>query len=346
MNEQIFRDLVITPEYAGMRLDIFLASHGSLAAPWAEGFSRSEIQRMIDAGQITLNGVMAKPSARLRSTDSIHVRLTQPRDESILPEPLPLTIVYEDADCIVLNKAPGITVHPGAGRRSGTLVNALLHRWPELEGVGGFRRPGIVHRLDKDTSGVMVVARTAAAYQHLALQFQNRTAEKEYIALAVGRIQRDHGRIDLPIGRHRVDRKRMSSLHRVRRSRPALTEWSVMERFQTGAAQQRVHLTLLKLRPHTGRTHQIRVHLADLGHPLLGDQTYGRTKKNSRRPYLGPITLVEFNRQALHAQKLTIAHPRTGERMSFTVPLAPDFEILLRDLRMSGGAERSPAQRG
>jgi 23S rRNA pseudouridine1911/1915/1917 synthase len=220
-----------------------------------------------------------------------------------------------------------MTVHPAAGHWTGTLVNALLHRCPDLGGIGGVRRPGIVHRLDKDTSGVMIAAKSASAYQHLLLQFKNRTVEKEYLALAWGSVRGLQGVIDRPIGRHRFDRKRMSSVQRNQRSRAALTEWSVEERFEGG-----IQATLLRLRPRTGRTHQIRVHLADLGHPLVGDRIYGGRKSLKGR-HSSARALEEFGRQALHATRLTLSHPRSEKRLTFSAPLAGDLSTLLSFLR-------------
>jgi 23S rRNA pseudouridine1911/1915/1917 synthase len=244
-----------------------------------------------------------------------------------------LEILYEDADCIVINKAPGVTVHPAAGHWTGTLVNALLHHCPDLEGIGGVRRPGIVHRLDKDTSGVMIAAKNMLAYENLVLQFKNRTVEKEYIALAWGKVMPDKGVIDRPIGRHRSDRKKMSSLHFSQHSREAQTEWSVEQRFVLGGASLRATLSLLRLRPRTGRTHQLRVHLADSGYPLVGDRVYGNQRKGTAKILLRDPLLESFRRQALHAETLAVSHVRTGERIKFTAPFPDDFRQLLSHLR-------------
>jgi 23S rRNA pseudouridine1911/1915/1917 synthase len=244
-----------------------------------------------------------------------------------------LEILYEDADYIVVNKAPGVTVHPAAGHWTGTLVNALLHHCPDLDGIGGVRRPGIVHRLDKDTSGVMIAAKNMLAYESLVLQFKNRTVDKEYVALAWGKVMPDRGVIDRPIGRHRSDRKKMSSIHCCQRSRKALTEWTVEQRFVLAGAPSRPPLSLLRLCPRTGRTHQLRVHLADSGHPLLGDRVYGKRRKNATMALLHDSVLESFPRQALHAETLVVSHVRTGERMKFTAPLPDDFHQLLRHLR-------------
>lgn len=320
---------------AGSRLDLFLARHPSPAQTLGAAFSRSEIQRLIDEGQITLNGAKTKASARIKEHDRIDINLLPPRDSEIGAEALPLEILYEDADCIVLNKAPGITVHPAAGHWSGTLVNALLHHCPEMDGIGGTRRPGIVHRLDKDTSGVMIIAKNMAAYHNLVLQFKNRTVEKEYIAIAWGSVIGDEGVIDRPIGRHRSDRKKMSSVFFSKGSREAFTEWAVEERFALASANGASRfVTLLRVRPRTGRTHQIRVHLADCGHPLLGDRVYGNKRNHSARKLASEDGLVRLlSRQALHAEKLTIKHVRTGRTIRFTAPLAEDLVALLDYLR-------------
>ena len=323
--------LLIDVGSAGTRLDLFLADHFKRSRSSERELSRSEIQRLIGEGQITLNGAKTKSSTRIRSNDQIDIRLLPPCDATLGPEALPLDILYEDADCIVINKAPGVTVHPAAGHWSGTLVNALLHHCPDLEGIGGVRRPGIVHRLDKDTSGVMIVAKNMLAYQGLVLQFKNRTVEKEYVALAWGKMMPDKGVIDRPIGRHRSDRKKMSSIHFSQRSRKALTEWTVEQRFAFAGATSRVALSLLRLRPHTGRTHQLRVHLADSGYPLVGDRAYGKQRKSAKQTD-DPV-LESFPRQALHAETLVVSHVRTGERTKFIAPLPDDFDQLLRHLR-------------
>src|SRR6266850_937639 len=256
---------------AGMRLDLFLARQFMDGTAPRLGLSRAAIQKLIAEGQITLNNAVTKASTRVKSDDRIDIYFLPPRETGLRAEALPLDILYEDADCVVVNKAPGIVVHPAAGRSSGTLVNALLHHCADLAGVGGERRPGIVHRLDKDTSGVMIVAKNMRVFHQLVAQFKNRTVEKEYIALVWGGMRADRGTIDRAIGRHPSDRKRMSSLHMGGRAREAITEWWVEERFafDHNSAPLRA-VTLLRLRPRTGRTHQLRVHLADMGNPLIG----------------------------------------------------------------------------
>ena len=326
MNSKTSERLLIDPECVGKRLDVFLVERFEREPVHPSGtVSRSEIQRLIAHHQITLNGMPTKPSARLRATDYVDLQFEAPRDATPIAEALPLDIVFEDNDCIVINKASGMTVHPGAGHWTGTLANALLYRCPDLEGIGGIRRPGIVHRLDKDTSGVMIAAKTAMAHQHLVLQFKNRTVEKEYIALAWGNLKESSGVIDRPIGRHRSDRKKMSSMYRISRSRAARTEWIVEERFHADA-----EATLLRLRPRTGRMHQLRVHLADLGHPLVGDPVYGR--KHSKLS-AGNQEIQAFGRQALHSHRLSIFHPRSKQRMTFIATLPADMAALLAALR-------------
>lgn len=334
MNEVRTRQVRVDAQSAGTRLDVFLAGCFNPATNAGEGLSRAQIQRLIDDGQITVNGAKTKSSARIRTDDRIDIHLWPARDAGIGSEALPLAVLYEDSDCIVLDKAAGMTVHPAAGHWSGTLVNALLHHCPDIDGIGGVRRPGIVHRLDKDTSGVMVVAKNGFAYQSLVRQFKQRRVEKEYIAVARGRVSKERGIIDRPIGRHRSDRKKMSSMHFLNRAREAVTEWTVEERFTFGAgAPPCGFATLLRLRPRTGRTHQIRVHLADLGHPLVGDRVYGRKRQLGASQSLGDPLVESFPRQALHADKLIFDHPRTGNRLEFVAPLPDDLKGLLRHLR-------------
>ena len=325
-------------EQVGKRLDIFLSRE--LPSVWLHGeLSRSGIQRMIMEGHITLNGQKAKPGARIKLGDLIEVRWQPPKETALEPEPLPLEILYEDEDCIVLNKTPGMVVHPAAGRWSGTLVNALLHHCPDLRGIGGERRPGIVHRLDKDTSGVMVVAKHEEAFHRIAHQFKERGVSKEYLALVWGRVEPRQGVIDRPVGRHRADRKRMSSLYPLAPKREAATQWQVQDYFRVGLLQNRYGwVSFLRLKPQTGRTHQIRVHLADQGYPVVGDRMYGPKRTELLRSDIGVSALVEFPRQALHAERLGFVHPRTGTRVEFRASLPEDMQRMVDLLRKESSA--------
>ncbi len=327
------QQLIIDDRAAGVRLDVFVTrnfTEGQLSS-----FTRSGVQKLIGGGQITINGQKSKPSARLKINDLVEIQNLEPRRTILEPEALPLQIIYEDQDCIVINKAPGMVVHPAAGNPHGTLVNALLHHCSDLQGIGGEYRPGIVHRLDKETSGAMVIAKNDFAFHHLARQFKERTVEKEYVALVWGKLPCDDGVIDRPIGRHRSDRKRMSSLYPVAKRREAMTEWRVKETYRIKDADRgESWLSWLQIRPRTGRTHQIRVHLADLGHPVVGDRIYGfkRTSGNRSRN-AGPYA---FSRQALHAHKIGFQHPRSGTAMAWVAPLAEDICSLLRELDPTG----------
>ena len=297
----------------GIRLDVFIAER-------LPDCSRSLAVQLIATERFKVNGQARKPSYRLKAGDVVSGRLPVPQPCGFQPEPIPLSILYEDADIIVVNKPAGLVVHPAPGHRSGTLVNALLYHCPDLTGIGAELRPGIVHRLDKDTTGTLVVAKTAAALEHLAAQFKRRTVGKVYLALVHGRMPAPSGVVRLAIGRHPVDRKRMSTVSR--RGRGAETEWRV--RHVLG------EVALLELRLRTGRTHQIRVHCAAVGHPILGDPVYGRDRGSERRG---------LRRQMLHALRLELDHPRTGERMSFESPLPEDMLGVLRELGGEGGSE-------
>ena len=333
------QQMLVDSAASGMRLDVFVTRY-LLRESQPCGFSRSEIQRLIGEGEVTLNGNRAKPSARVRVNDRVQVKRPPPRESALEPEALPLTVLYEDSDCIVVNKMAGVVVHPAAGKTSGTLVNALLHHCPDIDGIGGERRPGIVHRLDKDTSGVMIVAKSAFAFRHLARQFKDRKVTKEYLALVWGRVRPETGAIDRPIGRHRSDRKRMSSVHYLSHRRAAVTEWRV-ERYFPPVADAGVGVSLLRVKPRTGRTHQIRVHLADLGFPVVGDKIYGRKRKKRTVNQARTPWLDLFPRQALHAEKLVIRHPRTDQRMEFLAPLPDDLRHLLKNLRRPSAGDET-----
>jgi 23S rRNA pseudouridine1911/1915/1917 synthase len=303
----------ITETAQGKRFDQFLAESGL-------PLSRSQAKKLIETKVILLNEKPAKPSHHLRTGDRITGTIPAAEPLSLAPESLPLSILYEDPSIIVVDKPAGIVVHPAAGNPSGTLVNALLHHCRDLSGINGVLRPGIVHRLDKDTSGVMVVAKDDLAYQALSRQFKNRAVEKVYLAIAHGHFEQDHGTIDMAIGRHPSERKKMST--HTKKGRIALTEWKVAERF--GAA------SLLEIHPRTGRTHQIRVHLSSIGHPILGDPLYGRKGRpgSIQDPVLRECT-KRIGRQALHAYRLGFIHPRTGQEVQFVAPMPGDMQEIL-----------------
>lgn len=297
---------------AGARLDVFLAGAAQIR-------TRSQAKQLIDAGRVRVDGVARKGSHVVRAGSVVDVDVPAPEPLSVEPEAVPLRVLYEDADVLAIDKPPGMVVHPAPGARRGTLVNALAYRLGELHGVGDAERPGIVHRLDRDTSGVLLVARTAAALEALARQFRERTIEKRYVAVVRGTLRPDTGVVDQPIGRHPHERKRMSV--RTRRGRAAVTRWTVLERLP-GA-------TLVALAPETGRTHQLRVHLAAIGHPIVGDRVYGARRAHGG----GPM----HARQALHAERIRFTHPGTGAPIEVRAPLPADLEELLAALRQPRG---------
>jgi 23S rRNA pseudouridine1911/1915/1917 synthase len=317
---------------AGLRLDLFLARWLSSDAQ-SVVFSRAEVQQVINEGRVSINGRQAKASTRLKPNDTIRVQNAPLRDSLLLPEDIPLEILYEDEHCIVINKAAGMLVHPATGRFTGTLVNALLHHCADLGGIGGERRPGIVHRLDKDTSGVIVVAKTQSAFQRLAHQFKERQVQKEYVAMVWGRVPEVSGLIDRPIGRHRSDRKRMSSRFSLAKSREAITQWQVEKLFKIGTAPTSPSwVSLLRLKPKTGRTHQLRVHLADMGFPIIGDRIYCHKRRRDQRENPSTHLLLAFPRHALHAEKLIFLHPFSQEAIALHAPLPQDMRDLLNML--------------
>lgn len=282
-----------------------------LALAAAAGVPRAQARRWIDEGFVTLNEASCRPSQRVQPGDVLEATPPDPVAIDLVPEAISFAVLHEDADLIVIDKPAGLVVHPAPGHSHGTLVNALLHHCTDLAGIGGELRPGIVHRLDKGTSGVMVVAKHDAALAALAAQFKGHTIERIYRALVRGTPSAESGRVEGAIGRHPRDRKRMSM--RTTRGRDAVTNWSVLRRFaRSGCAW-------LEIRPETGRTHQIRVHLASAGLPIVGDPTYGR----AREPGLA------LERPALHAAVLGFAHPTTGQRLRFESPLPTDLEVAL-----------------
>ena len=297
---------------AGARLDVFLTSV-------LGGHSRSQIQRLIKEGLVQVDGRPGKANQLMKAGQTIAVERPEATESDLKPEPLPLEIVYEDADLIVIDKPAGMVVHPAAGHASGTLVNALLHHASDLSGIGGEKRPGIVHRLDRGTSGLMVVAKNDAAHEELSRQFRSREVEKEYVALVWGEVQAGR-RIDAPIGRDPANRKKMSA--KARRSREAVTRIVKTEKFG-------VVLTLAHIAIYTGRTHQIRVHLSAIGHPIVGDSLYGGVHR--RVP--GDLRAVtHLARPFLHAARLAFSHPVEKRRMEFTSPLPADLQRVLDEL--------------
>jgi 23S rRNA pseudouridine1911/1915/1917 synthase len=304
--------IIVTDEHDGVRLDRFLAS--VIAAQ-----SRSHIQKLIKDGQVLVAGRDAKANQPVKVGQTITIELPEAVDPDVLPEALPLPIVYQDSDLIVVDKPAGMVVHPAAGHESGTLVNALLHHVDDLSGIGGEKRPGIVHRLDRGTSGLMVVAKHDAAHEELARQFHDREVEKEYIALVWGEVMAGR-RIDAPIGRDPVDRKKMSA--RARRSREAVTRIVRADHFGRT-------LTLAHVAIQTGRTHQIRVHLSAIGHPVVGDPLYGGVHR--RVP--GDLRAVtHLDRPFLHAARLAFTHPTDRRPMEFTSALPADLQRVLDEL--------------
>lgn len=299
-----------TAEESGKRLDAWLAE----AEP---EHSRARWQALIKDGFVTVNGEEVKPNFKLHKHDRVEWKIPEPVSTDVLPEDIPLNILYEDAHMIVINKPAGLVVHPAAGNESGTLVNALLHHCKDLAGIGGEKRPGIVHRLDKDTSGVMVVAKTEQAMSELARQFKARETGKEYLTIVRGVPYEKHGRVQSHIGRHPIHRKKMAA--EVRNGRKAISLYDVVEAFDQAS--------LLRVQIQTGRTHQIRVHMAHIKHPVIGDKLYGRAHAGG----------IQADRQMLHAEKLTLAHPDTGERMHFSAPLPEDMKVLLEALRAKKG---------
>jgi 23S rRNA pseudouridine1911/1915/1917 synthase len=286
--------------------------------------SRSHASRLIRAGHITVNGLIKKPGYLTKLGDVVRSEIPSPKPITSRPEAIPLSVLYEDGDVIVLNKPPGLVVHPGAGHKSKTLVNALLFHCPDLEGIGGDLRPGLVHRLDKDTSGTLVVAKNDMAHEGLSHQFKKRQVQKRYLAIVYGNMKASAGVIDLSIGRHPTDRKKMST--QSRRSRPTETRWKVKEVFSG--------VTLLEIDLRTGRTHQIRVHCAAIGHPVVGDATYGgkRRWQDTSLPKAQAL-LKSVQRQMLHAWRLSFVHPRTGQWTGFESPLPKDMASVLEELR-------------
>ena len=298
------RELTAATEHAGVRLDAFLSADGAL--------TRSQAARLIAAGRVRVTSKPAAKSARLSGGETVTVDVPQLRETALPPQDIPLDVVYEDDDVIVVNKPTGLVVHPAPGHPDGTLVNALLHHCGDsLSGIGGEKRPGIVHRIDRDTSGLIIAAKNDAAHLALSAQLKDHSLSRTYECLVTGNMKQDSGTVDAPIGRRSADRKTMAVVPTGRR---AVTHWEVVARYPG--------VTHLRCRLETGRTHQIRVHMAYIGHPILGDTVYG-----AKKPVPG------LTGQCLHATGLRFIHPRTGEPVELHCPLPPEFTAMLQKLQ-------------
>ncbi len=298
------RELTAATEHAGVRLDAFLSADGAL--------TRSQAARLIAEGRVRVNGKPAAKSARLSGGETVTVDVPQLRETALPPQDIPLDVVYEDDDVIVVNKPTGLVVHPAPGHPDGTLVTALLHHCGDsLSGIGGEKRPGIVHRIDRDTSGLIIAAKNDAAHLALSAQLKDHSLSRTYECLVTGNMKQDSGTVDAPIGRSSADRKKMAVVPTGRR---AVTHWEVVARYPG--------VTHLRCRLETGRTHQIRVHMAYIGHPILGDTVYG-----AKKPVPG------LTGQCLHAAGLRFVHPRTGEPVELHCPLPPEFTAMLQKLQ-------------
>jgi 23S rRNA pseudouridine1911/1915/1917 synthase len=307
-------DIKIGPEHAGLRLDAFLASQ-------IEAWSRARLQKLIESEDVLVNGKVSKPSYKLREGDDVEVELTTAPAATFAPEHIPIEIVYEDDTLVVVNKPAGMVVHPAAGTPSGTLANALAYHFQQLPDGGTGVRPGIVHRLDRDTSGLLVVAKTEAALENLSDQFRDRKVFKSYVALVHGRLPANSGKIDQPLARDPSNRTRMAV---VRSGRSALTLYRVRQSFD--------RFTLLDVELKTGRTHQIRVHFAWLKHPVVGDQTYGGGRDNTIQDPRLRSQIRNLDRHFLHAEKLAFTHPKTNEVVRFKSPLPAELAEMLEVL--------------
>jgi 23S rRNA pseudouridine1911/1915/1917 synthase len=323
MAEAFSYEFVVVEEQAGSRLDVYLAA---MAARLGLARSRSQLKRLIEEGRCQVSGVRARPAQRLKAGESVSLTLPPPEPDQALPEEIPLVVLHEDEHLIVIDKPAGMVVHPAAGHRRGTLVNALLGHCTSLSGVGGTLRPGIVHRLDKLTSGVLVASKSDAAHLGLAEQFARHSVERRYLAVVAGQLAMPSGTFDTLYGRHPTHRQRFTS--RCRQGRRAVTHFRVLRPLR-GA-------TLVEARLETGRTHQVRVHFADAGHPVLGDPMYGRpcAEREARE------AARRIGRQALHARLLAFDHPLTGQRLRFVTPPPADVQELLAALALEGPEER------
>lgn len=297
-------NFVVDSETKGIRLDVFLSNA-------LEDKSRSYIQGLIEKENVKVNDVVKKSNYKLREDDKVTIIVPEPVGLDVVPENIPLDILYEDSDVIIINKPQGMVVHPASGVYSGTLVNALLYHCKDLSGINGITRPGIVHRIDKDTSGVIVIAKNDNAHNKLAEQLKDHSMTRSYVALTEGIIKNDEGSVDANLGRHPIEKIKMAV---VKEGRHAVTHYKVLERYNTS--------TLVECRLETGRTHQIRVHMAHIGHPLVGDPVYGYKKQR-----------FNLEGQMLHAKLLGFIHPTTGEYMEFESPIPEHFQRVINILR-------------
>jgi 23S rRNA pseudouridine1911/1915/1917 synthase len=318
----------VTEEHAGARIDLFLSLQ-------CDGYSRVFLRGVLQAGNVRLNGRAVKPSFKVQPGQTVEIDLPPPPDDGPIPENIPLDVIFEDEYLAIINKPAGMVVHPAKGHWNGTLTSALAHHFQQLSDAGGPTRPGIVHRLDRETSGVIAIAKTNAVHFKLAAQFEAREVSKEYHAIVVGRIDLDRDWIRAPIGNHPYQRDKMAIRSEHESSREAETMYEVVERF--------AGYTYLKVFPKTGRTHQIRVHLAHLSYPVLCDRLYAghsriirgqllRRQALRQPPQAGDDDVI-LERQALHARRLTLAHPVTGEQLTFEAPIPPDIQTVLDTLR-------------
>lgn len=303
--------MVVQKSEVGQRLDIFITSKTNI--------TRSQIQKLIEDGSVLVNGRIVSQNYRVKTNDVITLTISDKETESLIPEPIPLEILYKDDYLVVVNKPAGMVVYPSAGHNQGTLMNALSHHCKKLASVGRPLRPGVIHRLDKDTSGVMVVALNDEAYYNLVEQFRQRTITRRYIALVYGNLKEDKGEITLKIGRSQSERKKMST--RARKGKEAITRWKALERFSNA--------TLIEAKLGTGRTHQIRVHFASTGHPVLGDRIYGKKVELEVKAK----KKILFPRQMLHAELLGFTHPATDKYLEFSSPLPEDMTQKIKELR-------------
>lgn len=303
-------EIMVLAEHAGTRFDHYLVS-------LIPGTSRSSIIQSIRLGLFRVDGQEKKTSYRLKAGETVRGSVLESVSQELLPQEVPFDILFEDEHLLLISKPPGIVVHPANGNPDGTLVNGLLHHCQNIADVGDAARPGIVHRLDKDTSGIMVVAKTIKCHRLLVEAFKERTVDKEYLALVFGYLREANGRLVANINRHPVNRKKMAVCLEGR-GRYAASSWSLIESYEEGCS-------LIKVKIETGRTHQIRVHMSSLGHPVAGDSLYGRARNTRKYP-----------RQMLHAHRLRLTHPITGGELSFTAPLWPDFMAIIESLRGNG----------